>query len=172
MRQRFRRSQTGSSVNCGRWWGAFEAARFRSSRRRMPEQQNVGKVIKIRGVVIDALFTESLPEINTALEIGVPSEDGNDGVLIAEVQQHLRDDRVRALAMDSTDGIPRGVDVIDTGAPITVPVGKPTLGRIFNVLGQPIDTDDPVYADEYWPIHRAPPGFEALEPTTEVFETG
>jgi F-type H+/Na+-transporting ATPase subunit beta len=138
----------------------------------MPEQRNVGKVIEIKGVVIDALFTENLPEINTALEIAVPSEDGQDGVLIAEVQQHLGDDRVRAVAMDSTDGIPRGVDVVDTGGPISVPVGKPTLGRIFNVLGQPIDTDDPVEADERWPIHRDPPGFNALEPTTEIFETG
>jgi F-type H+-transporting ATPase subunit beta len=138
----------------------------------MPEQENVGKVIEIKGVVIDALFTESLPEINTALKIAVPSEDGEDGVLIAEVQQHLGDDRVRAVAMDSTDGIPRGVDVIDTGAPISVPVGKPTLGRIFNVLGEPIDTDEPVDADERWPIHRDPPGFDALEPTTEIFETG
>ncbi|HYX76587.1 MAG TPA: F0F1 ATP synthase subunit beta, partial [Gaiellaceae bacterium] len=138
----------------------------------MPEQQNVGKVIEIKGVVIDALFTESLPEINTALKIAVPSEDGEDGVLIAEVQQHLGDDRVRAVAMDSTDGIPRGVDVVDTGAPISVPVGKPTLGRIFNVLGEPIDTDEPVKADERWPIHREPPGLDALEPTTEIFETG
>jgi len=138
----------------------------------MPEQQNVGKVIEIKGVVIDALFAESLPEINTALKIAVPSEDGEDDVLIAEVQQHLGDDRVRAVAMDSTDGIPRGVDVVDTGAPISVPVGKPTLGRIFNVLGEPIDTDDPVEADERWPIHRDPPGFDALEPTTEIFETG
>src|SRR6266576_904941 len=125
----------------------------------MPEQ-NVGKVIEIRGVVIDAALTDNLPEINTALEIAMPSDDGKDGVLIAEVQQHLGDDRVRAVAMDSTDGIPRGVDVIDTGAPITVPVGKP------------IDTDEPVEADERWPIHRDPPGFEALQPTTEVFETG
>jgi F-type H+-transporting ATPase subunit beta len=138
----------------------------------MPEQQNVGKVIEIKGVVIDALFTENLPEINTALRIAVPSEDGEDGVLIAEVQQHLGDDRVRAVAMDSTDGIPRGVEVVDTGAPITVPVGKPTLGRIFNVLGEPIDTDEPVEADERWPIHRDPPAFDALEPTTEIFETG
>jgi F-type H+-transporting ATPase subunit beta len=138
----------------------------------MPEQRNVGKVIEIKGVVIDALFTESLPEINTALEIAVPSEDGQAGVLIAEVQQHLGDDRVRAVAMDSTDGIPRGVDVVDTGKPISVPVGKATLGRIFNVLGEPIDTDDPVEAEERWPIHRDPPGFDALEPTTEIFETG
>src|SRR5438067_18572 len=138
----------------------------------MPEQRNVGKVIEIKGVVIDALFTDSLPEINTALEIAVPSGDGQDGVLIAEVQQHLGDDRVRAVAMDSTDGIPRGVDVVDTGAPILVPVGKPTLGRIFNVLGEPIDTDEPVEAGERWPIHRDPPTFEDLQPTTEVFETG
>jgi F-type H+-transporting ATPase subunit beta len=137
----------------------------------MPEQ-NVGKVIEIRGVVIDAAFTDNLPEINTALRIELPSDDGSDRVLIAEVQQHLGDDRVRAVAMDSTDGIPRGVDVIDTGAPISVPVGKPTLGRIFNVLGEPIDTDEPVEAGERWPIHRDPPGFEDLQPTTEVFETG
>jgi F-type H+-transporting ATPase subunit beta len=138
----------------------------------MPEEQNVGKVIEIRGVVIDAAFTDNLPEINNALQIAVPSEDGKDGVLIAEVQQHLGDDRVRAVAMDSTDGIPRGVDVIDTGTSISVPVGEPTLGRIFNVLGEPIDTDEPVKAGERWPIHRDPPGFEDLEPTTEVFETG
>jgi len=137
----------------------------------MPEQ-NVGKVIEIRGVVIDAAFTDNLPEINTALEIAMPSDDGSDRVLIAEVQQHLGDDRVRAVAMDSTDGIPRGVDVIDTGAPISVPVGKPTLGRIFNVLGEPIDSDEPVEAGEQWPIHRDPPTFEDLQPTTEVFETG
>ncbi len=139
----------------------------------MPEQQNVGKVIEIKGVVIDATFTDELPEIYNALKIELPAEDGREaGVLIAEVQQHLGDDRVRAVAMDSTDGIPRGVDIIDTGGPISVPVGKPTLGRIFNVLGEPIDTDDPVEAGERWPIHRDPPGLDALEPTTEVFETG
>jgi F-type H+/Na+-transporting ATPase subunit beta len=138
----------------------------------MPEQ-NVGKVIEIRGVVIDVAFTDRLPEINTALKIEMPSEDGSDGgVLVAEVQQHLGDDRVRAVAMDSTDGIPRGVDVIDTGAPISVPVGKRTLGRIFNVLGEPIDTDEPIGEGEQWPIHRDPPTFEDLQPTTEVFETG
>ena len=90
----------------------------------MPDQnngQNVGKVIEIRGVVIDAVFTDKLPEIYTALRIELPDGKGD---LIAEVQQHLGDDRVRAVAMDATDGIPRGVDVVDTGAPITVPVGK------------------------------------------------
>jgi len=139
----------------------------------MPEQENVGKVIEIKGVVIDAVFADYLPEINTALRISVPEQDGRDAIdLIAEVQQHLGDDRVRAVAMDSADGIPRGVDVIDTGGPIMVPVGKSTLGRIFNVLGEPIDTDEPVEAEERWPIHRKPPGFEDLEPTSEVFETG
>jgi F-type H+/Na+-transporting ATPase subunit beta len=139
----------------------------------MPEQQNVGKVIEIKGVVIDAAFTEQLPEIYNALKIELPAEDGREAIeLIAEVQQHLGDDRVRAVAMDSTDGIPRGVDIVDTGQPITVPVGKATLGRILNVLGEPIDTDDPIDADERWPIHRDPPGLQDLEPTTEVFETG
>jgi F-type H+/Na+-transporting ATPase subunit beta len=139
----------------------------------MPEQQNVGRVIEIKGVVVDAVFGETLPEINSALKIELPAQDGREAIeLIAEVQQHLGDDRVRAVAMDSTDGIPRGVDIVDLGGPISVPVGKPTLGRIFNVLGQPIDTDEPVEADERWPIHRDPPGLDALEPTTEVFETG
>jgi F-type H+/Na+-transporting ATPase subunit beta len=139
----------------------------------MPEEQNVGKVIEIKGVVIDAVFPESLPGINTALRISLPAQDGQEATdLISEVQQHLGDDRVRAVAMDSTDGISRGVDIVDTGAPISVPVGQPTLGRIFNVLGEPIDRGEPVEADERWPIHRDPPTFEALQPTTEVFETG
>jgi F-type H+-transporting ATPase subunit beta len=139
----------------------------------MPDQnngQNVGKVIEIRGVVIDALFTDGLPEIYTALKIERPDGEGD---LIAEVQQHLGDDRVRAVAMDATDGIPRGVDVIDTGAPITVPVGKQTLGRLWNVLGEPIDDGEELAADaERWPIHRDPPSFDELQPTMEIFETG
>jgi F-type H+-transporting ATPase subunit beta len=143
----------------------------------MPEQkdgQNVGKVIEIKGVVIDAVFPENLPEIFTALRIELPERDGRPAIdLIAEVQQHLGDDRVRAVAMDTTDGIPRGVDVIDTGAPISVPVGKETLGRLFNVLGDPIDErDEPVDAADRWPIHRDPPGLDSLEPTMEIFETG
>src|SRR5438093_5458837 len=137
----------------------------------MPEQQNVGKVIEIRGVVIDAAFTDTLPEINTALKIAMPSEDGADRVLIAEVQQHLGDDRVRAVAMDSTDGIPRGVDVVDTGAPILVPVGDQTLGRIWNVIGEPVDNKDPA-SGERWPIHRKPPAFTDLSPEIQIFETG
>ena len=102
----------------------------------MPDQnngqkQNVGKVIEIKGVVIDAVFTGGLPEINSAVRITVPEREGRPAIeLIAEVQQHLGDDRVRTVAMDSTDGVPRGVDVIDTGGPITVPVGDQTLGRL------------------------------------------
>ena len=139
----------------------------------MPDQnngQNVGKVIEIRGVVIDAVFTDRLPEIYTALKIERPDGGGD---LIAEVQQHLGDDRVRAVAMDATDGIPRGIDVIDTGAPITVPVGKQTLGRLWNVLGDPIDQGEALAEDaERWPIHRDPPAFDELHPTMEIFETG
>ncbi|MGZ4320347.1 MAG: F0F1 ATP synthase subunit beta, partial [Gaiellaceae bacterium] len=102
--------------------------------------QNVGKVIEIKGVVIDVAFTGQLPRIYNALAIEVPGGDGREAsTLIAEVQQHLGDDRVRAVAMDSTDGLARGLDVADTGGPISVPVGKETLGRIWNVLGEPVD---------------------------------
>jgi F-type H+/Na+-transporting ATPase subunit beta len=136
--------------------------------------RNTGRILEIQGVVVDAVFTGELPEINTALRIVVPEREGRPAIdLIAEVQQHLGDDRVRAVAMDSTDGIPRGVEVIDTGGPISVPVGKGTLGRIFNVLGDPIDRlEEEVEADERWSIHRDPPEFDQLSPTTEIFETG
>ena len=134
--------------------------------------KNVGKVVEIRGVVIDAVFHERLPVIYNALVLKVPAADGRPEIdLIAEVQQHLGNDRVRAVAMDSTDGIPRGADVVDSGAPIPVPVGQETLGRIFNVLGQPIDDGEDV-SGERWPIHRSAPSFEELEPTVEIFETG
>src|SRR5206468_6639559 len=105
--------------------------------------------------------------IYAALRIERP--DG--GSLIAEVQQHLGDDRVRAVAMDTTDGIARGVDVVDTGGPITVPVGPETLGRLWNVLGDPID-EKPAPTGERWPIHRDPPAFDELSPKVEIFETG
>ena len=137
----------------------------------MPDQkngQNVGKVIEIKGVVIDALFPDELPQIYHAVQITV---DGRP--IIAEVQQHLGDDRVRAVAMDSTDGLSRGVDVLDLGGPITVPVGNETLGRLWNVIGEPIDQKDaPSEGVERWPIHRDPPAFSELEPKTEIFETG
>jgi F-type H+-transporting ATPase subunit beta len=106
----------------------------------------------------------------------VAEEEGQlnvEDVLVCEVQQHLGDDRVRAVAMDTTDGLARGVEVIDTGGPITVPVGEATLGRIFNLLGDPIDEGDPLPEGiERWPIHREAPDVEELTPTTEIFETG
>src|SRR5262249_28747652 len=136
-------------------------------------RKNVGKIVEIKGVVIDAVFTDRPPEIYSALSVEIPSEDGEPRELIAEVQQHLGDDRVRAVAMDSTDGLPRGVDIVDTGGPIQVPVGEPTLGRIFNVIGQPVDHGDPVGEDvERSQIHRDPPDFGELEPSVEVYETG
>jgi F-type H+-transporting ATPase subunit beta len=148
-------------------------------RREMPEEtnrngrtQSVGKLIEIKGVVIDAVFTGALPAIYRALRIDVPARDGQEArTLIAEVQQHLGDDRVRAVAMDSTDGLARGLDVVDTGSPISVPVGEQTLGRIWNVLGEPVDNREAA-SGERWPIHRDPPGFRDLSPTTEIFETG
>ena len=137
-------------------------------------QPNVGKIVEIKGVVIDAVFPDKLPAIYNALRVTVSGGDGRPGIdLIAEVQQHLGDDTVRAVAMDSTDGIPRGADAVDTGGPITVPVGRGTLGRLFNVLGDTIDKrEERVEVDERWPIHRDPPAFAALKPTVEIFETG
>jgi F-type H+/Na+-transporting ATPase subunit beta len=111
---------------------------------------NVGKIVEIKGVVIDAQFEGRLPAIYNALEISVPAADGAATTLVAEVQQHLGDDRVRAIAMDATDGLARGLDVVDTGAQITVPVGEVTLGRIFNVLGEPVDHGDPLADSERW----------------------
>src|SRR6187455_2168530 len=130
--------------------------------------RNVGKIIEIKGVVLDAVFPDDLPEILSALEIALPT-----GTLVAEVQQHLGDDRVRAVAMDSTDGLARGAHVVDTGQAISVPVGQPTLGRLWNVIGQAIDGKAPPPADvERWPIHRDPPAFRDLSPKIEIFETG
>jgi F-type H+-transporting ATPase subunit beta len=145
--------------------------------------ENVGRVEEVQGVVIEAVFPDKLPEIYHAIKIRRPEaaraeEDIDtaaavDEWLICEVQQHLGDDRVRAVAMDTTDGLARGTEVIDTGAPITVPVGRETLGRIFNLLGEPIDLGEPLADDvERWPIHREAPTIEALTPTTEMFETG
>ena len=134
---------------------------------------NVGTIVEIKGVVIDAVFPDFLPEIYTALRIDVPTPDGGTTPLIAEVQQHLGDDRVRAVAMDSTDGLARGTDVHDTGKPIAVPVGDATLGRIWNVIGEPVDEKPPAGPEvERWPIHRDPPAFRDLSPTIEIFETG
>jgi F-type H+-transporting ATPase subunit beta len=147
-------------------------------------KRNVGRIEEIQGVVIEAVFPDRLPEINHAITVaraaaateeeaeGISAEAGGD-VLVCEVQQHLGDDRVRAVAMDSTDGLSRGVEVLDTGGPITVPVGEATLGRIFNLLGEPIDLGDPMPADvKRRQIHQEAPRVEDLSPTTEMFETG
>ncbi|MGZ8695617.1 MAG: F0F1 ATP synthase subunit beta, partial [Gaiellaceae bacterium] len=134
---------------------------------------NVGKVIEIKGVVIDAVFPDSLPEIYSALKISEPGQNGGGAIeLVAEVQQHLGDDRVRAVAMETTDGLSRGVDIVDTGAPISVPVGEQTLGRLWNVLGDAIDDKGELQNVERWPIHRDPPAFRDLSPEVEIFETG
>jgi F-type H+-transporting ATPase subunit beta len=145
----------------------------------------IGRVEEVQGVVLEAVFQpDHLPQINDALEIEMPdpdatadadSETGEDAtkILVCEVQQHLGDDRVRAVAMDSTDGLSRGTEVRNTGAPISVPVGDITLGRIFNLLGEPIDEGDEIDKDaERWPIHRSAPTVEDLTPTREMFETG
>src|SRR5947207_543669 len=131
-----------------------------------------GRIVEIKGVVLDAVFPAGLPEINHALSIQVPAPDGKGTrELIAEVQQHLGDDRVRAVAMDTTDGLARGVEIVDTGVPISVPVGDQTLGRIWNVIGDPVDGKEAA-TGERWPIHRDPPKFGELSPTVEIFETG
>ncbi|MGZ5310039.1 MAG: F0F1 ATP synthase subunit beta, partial [Solirubrobacterales bacterium] len=131
----------------------------------------VGKVEQVTGVVIDVAFDGELPEIFSALKIEM-GEGKEKRDLICEVQQHLGDDRLRAIAMDATDGLHRGDEVVDTGGPITVPVGKETLGRIFNLLGEPIDEGKAVKGDEQWPIHRPAPEVEDLTPTQEILETG
>ena len=128
-----------------------------------------GKVLQITGPVIDAEFpSNELPEIYNAIEI--TRDDGS--VLVLETQTHLGNDAVRAVAMSSTDGLRRGMDVIDTGQPIAVPVGPETLGRIFNVVGEPIDEQGAVVTEQKYPIHRQPPAFEDQATTVEVFETG
>ena len=134
---------------------------------------NVGTVEQVTGVVVDVAFPDELPEIYSALEIEIPAEESRtEQTLVCEVQQHLGDDRVRAIAMDATDGLQRGHKVTDTGGPITVPVGQGTLGRIFNLLGEEIDEAGEVKADDRWPIHRPAPQVEDLAPSQEILETG
>jgi F-type H+-transporting ATPase subunit beta len=136
--------------------------------------KNVGRIEEITGVVVDVLFPENLPEIFSAIVIEVDEGNGRDAMsVVCEVQQHLGDDRVRTVAMDATDGLERGDRVVDTGGPITVPVGDETLGRIFNLLGEPIDGGPELSADvERWPIHRPSPEATDLTPTQEILETG
>ena len=128
-----------------------------------------GKVVQVIGTVVDVEFpAEEMPEIYDAVEINM----GDGKLLVAEVQQHLGNNWVRCLAMDTTDGLRRGAEAIDTGGPIAVPVGRGALGRLFNVLGEPLDGLGEVKADERWPIHRPAPTFEERETTPQVLETG
>ncbi|MCC6864818.1 MAG: F0F1 ATP synthase subunit beta [Ignavibacteria bacterium] len=136
-------------------------------------QQNKGKIVQIIGVVLDIDFSGgSLPEIYTALQIPRKNTDGTDDVLIAEVQQHLGEDRVRAVSMDTTDGLVRGMDVIDTGSPIMIPVGPEVLGRLLNVTGDTIDGLEPITTKKKLPIHRNAPGLDELTTQKEMLETG
>jgi len=135
---------------------------------------NIGKVVQVIGPVLDVEFeAEHLPELYNALDITGTAPDGEAIHVVVEVQQHIGRNQVRAVAMSSTDAVVRGMEVVDTGAPISVPVGAAALGRILNVLGEPIDNGAPIPKDApRWPIHRKRPDFVNLEPKTEVFETG
>ena len=137
-------------------------------------ETHTGRIIQVIGPVLDVEFeTDHLPEIYNALRIQGKTEAGVPIDVTVEVQQHIGRNQVRAVAMSSTDGVERGMEVIDTGSPITVPVGAPALGRILNVIGEPVDNGAPIPADAVrWPIHRSAPKFADLEPKTEVFETG
>jgi F-type H+/Na+-transporting ATPase subunit beta len=138
------------------------------------KKTNFGKVVQVIGPVLDVEFeSEHLPELYNALRIREKSDSGADIDVVVEVQQHIGRNQVRAVAMSSTDAVVRGMSVEDTGGPITVPVGNAALGRILNVLGNPVD-NGPAIPDtvERWPIHRPAPQFADLEPKTEVFETG
>lgn len=129
---------------------------------------NVGTVIQVMGPVLDIRFGDnSLPQLLSAIEI--PHQGGR---IVAEVAQHIGDNVVRCIAMSSTDGLQRGAEATDTGKPITVPVGEECLGRVFNLLGDPIDEAGPVKAAEEWPIHRPAPAYEDQKPATEILETG
>ncbi len=131
-------------------------------------QKNIGKVVQIIGAVVDVQYTkENLPNLLNAIEIEL-----NGTTLTCEVAQHIGDDVVRCIAMGSTDGLVRGVDAVDTGAPISVPVGKATLGRIFNLLGDPVDNKPAPETEERWAIHREPPSYEEQTASNEVLETG
>ena len=130
--------------------------------------KTLGTVIQVMGPVLDIRFADGqLPELLSAIEI-----PHGDNTIVAEVAQHIGDNVVRCIAMSSTDGLQRGAEAVDTGAPIRVPVGEECLGRVFNLLGQPIDNKPAVQGAETWPIHRSAPSYEEQEPATEILETG
>ena len=130
--------------------------------------KNIGTVIQVVGPVLDIRFPEdSLPQLLSAIEV-----KQGDRVVVAEVAQHIGDNVVRCIAMSSTDGLQRGIEAVDTGSAITVPVGEECLGRVFNLLGQPIDNKEAPKAQERWPIHRPAPAYDEQQPATEILETG
>src|SRR6476661_3558068 len=131
-----------------------------------------GKIVQVIGPVVDVEFTGGLPEINTALKISNPSISNLPGNLVVEVAQHLGEKNVRCIAMDTTDGLVRGMPVENTGAPIRVPVGREVLGRIMNVVGLPVDERGAITAKKDLPIHRAAPKFVDQSVRVEMFETG
>jgi len=129
---------------------------------------NKGTVVQVMGPVLDIRFPDDqLPQLLNAIEV-----KNGDAVIVAEVAQHIGDNVVRCIAMSSTDGLQRGSEATDTGAAISVPVGEGCLGRVFNLLGEPIDEAGPVEASEKWPIHRSAPSYEEQQPATEILETG
>jgi F-type H+-transporting ATPase subunit beta len=154
------------------------ATAVRAEKKKSPAAEakkvNFGKVVQVIGPVLDVEFeSEHLPELYNALRIREKSDAGAEIDVVVEVQQHIGRNQVRAVAMSSTDAVVRGMKVEDTGGPITVPVGEAALGRILNVLGNPVDNGPPIPDSvERWPIHRPSPEFADLEPKTEIFETG
>jgi F-type H+/Na+-transporting ATPase subunit beta len=137
------------------------------------EKTNIGYISQVIGPVLDVEYPGGkMPRIYNALKVQGKNAAGDDVAVTCEVQQLLGDNQVRAVAMSATDGLVRGMEVVDTGAPISVPVGKATLGRIFNVLGEPVDEKGDVGTDETFPIHRPAPKLTELETKPSVFETG
>ena len=130
--------------------------------------QNIGKIVQIIGAVVDVRFApEHLPKLLNAIEV-----DNHGSRLVLEVAQHIGDDVVRCIAMGTTDGLVRGADAVDTGSPIRVPVGRETLGRVFNLLGEPVDDKPAPQVKEHWAIHRDPPSYEEQTASSQVLETG
>src|SRR5215475_4462661 len=136
--------------------------------------KKVGKIVQVIGPVLDVEFEAGhLPEIYSALRIKASSKEAGVIDVIAEVEQHLGENRVRAVAMKPTDGMQRGMTAVDLGQPISVPVGPETLGRVLNVLGEPVDFPDrPVKTKDRWPIHRSAPNLENQSTELKMFETG
>src|SRR6185436_14493908 len=138
-------------------------------------KQQIGRIVQIIGPVVDVEFEAGyLPAIYNALRIQAPAKEGGEALdVIAEVEQHLGENRVRAVAMKPTDGMQRGMKAVDLGEPISMPVGPETLGRVMNVIGEPVDfLDRPVETKQRWPIHRAPPTLEDQSTDLKMFETG